>query len=187
MGGTRSVDPSIHIRPGVETDLPGLTELYNHYVRQSPATFDIDPFTIEQRRTGWFVRYPLTGPHRLFVAEARGDLLGYGTTSPIASKAGYAASVETSIYCRPDAVGRGIGTMLTRTLLDALACEDVHRVYCCITLPNQASTVLHLRFGFREVGVFREVGRKFGRWWDVLWMEKPMADYGRDSDESTSR
>ena len=60
------------------------------------------------------------------------------------------------------------------SLFDALREEDVHRAYAGVALPNEASLALHRRFGFTEIGTFREVGRKFGRWWDVTWLEKPL-------------
>ena len=99
-------------------------------------------------------------------------ILGYATSSPFRPKAAYATSVETSIYLAPDAGGRGIGTLLYKQLFDALATQDVHRAYAGITLPNEASVRIHERFGFRRIGVYEEVGRKFGRYYDVAWFEK---------------
>ncbi len=69
---------------------------------------------------------------------------------------------------------RGIGTLLYQALFDALADEGLHRAYAGIAQPNAASTALHERFGFRYVGTYREVGHKFGRWWDVAWHEKEL-------------
>ena len=78
------------------------------------------------------------------------------------------------MYCRPDAVGRGIGTRLYTALFDALSAEDVHRIVAGIGQPNPASVALHERFGFRRVGLFSQVGRKFGQYWDVAWFERPL-------------
>ena len=75
---------------------------------------------------------------------------------------------------RPEATGRGVGRMLYAALLAELAGEDVHRAYAAVALPNDASVALHRAFGFTDVGVFSEVGRKFDRWWDVLWLERPV-------------
>jgi phosphinothricin acetyltransferase len=83
-------------------------------------------------------------------------------------------SVETSIYLAPEATGRGMGTDLYAALFAALAEEDLHRAYAGVTLPNTASVALHRKFGFRSIGVYREVGRKFGKYWDVEWFEKPL-------------
>jgi phosphinothricin acetyltransferase len=154
-------------------DVPALTDIYNHYVRTSGVTFDTTEFTVEARRE-WFSHYATTGPHRLFVAVHGDDVLGYATSSPFRPKPGYATSVETSVYLRPDATGRGLGRLVYRAVLDALAGQDLHRAYAGVALPNDASVRLHERLGFREVGTFVEVGRKFGRYWDVLWFERSL-------------
>jgi phosphinothricin acetyltransferase len=158
------------IRPGREDDLVQLNELYNHYVRETPITFDIEPITMEQRLE-WFGHYD-GGRHRLLVATADDRVLGYATSSPFRPKAAYETSVEASIYLAPDATGHGIGTALYSRLFDELDGEDVHRAYGGITIPNPASISLHERFGFAVVGTYTEQGRKFDRYWDVVWYEK---------------
>lgn len=162
------------VRPGVASDLPALTDIYNHYVRSSAVTFDVDEWTLDARRE-WFGHYSTTGPHRLLVADEDGDVLGYVTSSRLRPKAAYATSVETTVYLRPDATGRGLGTLLYRELFAALAGEDLHRAFAGVALPNDASEALHRRVGFREIGVYGEVGRKFGRYWDVRWFERSLA------------
>ncbi|MFH9084399.1 GNAT family N-acetyltransferase [Streptomyces sp. NPDC017673] len=161
------------VRPGIETDLDALTAIYNHYVRETAITFDTAIFTSEERRP-WLLSHPEDGPHRLMVATDADSqqILGYATSSPYRPKPAYATSVETSVYVAPDAGRRGIGTLLYSALFDALAGEDVHRAYAGIAQPNEASTRFHERFGFAYVGTYREVGRKFGRYWDVAWYEK---------------
>ncbi|MDX3522270.1 GNAT family N-acetyltransferase [Streptomyces scabiei] len=165
----------VQVRPGVETDLAALTDIYNHYVRETPITFDTAVLTPEERRA-WLLSHPEDGPHRLMVAIAKESqrILGYATSSAFRPKAAYGTSVEVSVYLAPDAGGRGVGTLLYRALFAALATEDVHRAYAGIAQPNEASTRLHERFGFRYVGTYREVGRKFGRYWDVAWYEKEL-------------
>jgi len=73
---------------------------------------------------------------------------------------------------RHDAIGRGIGRTLYSALFDAIANEDIHTVVAGMTLPNDGSRAIHERFGFRQVGVFERVGRKFGQYWDVGWFQK---------------
>ncbi|KPC63155.1 GCN5 family acetyltransferase [Streptomyces sp. NRRL WC-3753] len=165
----------VQVRPGVEGDLKALTDLYNHYVRETPVTFDTAPFTPEERRP-WLLSHPEDGPYRLRVATDADsqEILGYATSSPYRAKAAYGTSVETTVYVAPGAGGRGIGTLLYTSLFDALAGEDLHRAYAAVAQPNDASGRLHARFGFRHVGTYREVGRKFGRYWDVAWYEKPL-------------
>jgi phosphinothricin acetyltransferase len=89
-------------------------------------------------------------------------------------KPAYDRTVETTIYCAPDSVGCGIGAQLYAALFDALAQEDVHRIVAGFVPPNPASEKLHQRFGFKTVGVFTEQGYKFGRYWDVCWMERAL-------------
>jgi phosphinothricin acetyltransferase len=164
---------SVLVRAGVLDDLPELTDLYNHYVLHDHATFDVEPFTVGARRA-WFDHYADTGPHRLLVAELAGTVAGYATSSAHRAKPAYASSVETTVYCAPDLVGRGVGSGLYAALFDVLAAEDVHRAYAGVALPNDASVRLHERFGFRELGTFHEVGRKLGRWVDVQWFERSL-------------
>lgn len=161
------------VRAARPADLRALTDIYNHYVDTSGVTFDTTRFTVEERRE-WFSHYATTGPHRLLVAVDGDDVLGYATSSPFRPKPGYASSVETSVYLRHDATGRGLGTMLYRALLEALADLDLHRAYAGVALPNDASVALHERLGFHEVGTYVEVGRKLGRYWDVRWFERPL-------------
>ncbi|MBC9713797.1 N-acetyltransferase family protein [Streptomyces sp. TRM66268-LWL] len=161
------------IRPGHEGDLEELTRIYNHYIVGTPITFDVDPVTAEQRRD-WLLAHPEQGPHRLLVAEQDGLVVGYATSSAFRPKLAYITSVETSVYLAPEYGGRGLGSRLYAALFEALADEDVHRAYAGITVPNEASFKLHERFGFKATGVHHEVGRKFGRYWDVAWFEKEM-------------
>jgi phosphinothricin acetyltransferase len=161
------------IRPGHEADLPALTDIYNHYVINTPITFDLFPLTVEQRRE-WFVEHAGDGRHRLLVAVEGGAVVGYATTSRFRVKAAYDTTVESSIYCRADCVRRGIGTALYRELFEAVKDEDINRIVAGITLPNPASTALHERCGFRNVGALSSVGRKFDTYWDVAWFERPL-------------
>jgi len=163
----------LEIRPAVDADLPALNDLYNHYVRETHITFDIEPITLEARRE-WFTHYGTTGRHRLLVATEADRLLGYATSSPYAPRPAYETSVETSIYLAPDAAGRGIGSRLYEALFRLLDGEDVHRAYAGVALPNPASIALHERFAFALVGRYTEQGRKFGRYWDVAWYERQL-------------
>ncbi|MFE7750415.1 GNAT family N-acetyltransferase [Streptomyces sp. NPDC057428] len=167
------------VRPGTEADLVALTDIYNHYVRETALTFDTAAFTPAERLP-WLRSHPEDGPHRLLVAQdlrtgGNADrVLGYATSSQYRPKAAYSTSVEVSVYCAPGSTGRGIGTLLYKALFDALAEEDLNRAYAAIAQPNEASVRLHDAFGFRHIGTYTEVGRKFGRYWDVSWYEKPL-------------
>jgi phosphinothricin acetyltransferase len=159
------------VRAAVAADLPALTAIYNHYVVHTPITFDLEPFEPAQRRA-WLDAHP-GGRHRVIVAEADGEVAGYASTSRWRPKAAYDTTVESSVYVRHDRVGRGIGRRLYAALFEAIAAEDVRTIVAGVALPNDASLALHRRFGFVEVGVFTSVGRKFDRFWDVAWLQRP--------------
>jgi phosphinothricin acetyltransferase len=165
--------PTIHVRPAEHSDLPRLTAIYNYFVVNTPVTFDLEPYTVE-RRAAWFEQFSVTGRHRLLVAEEAGLIVGYAGTTRFRVKPAYDTTVETTIYCSHDAPGRGIGSRLYAALFEAIAGEDIHRIVAGYTLPNAASAALHARFGFTPVGIFKEVGRKFGKYWDVAWTERPL-------------
>ncbi|HVX71095.1 MAG TPA: GNAT family N-acetyltransferase [Mycobacteriales bacterium] len=162
------------VRYAVDSDLPALTEIYNHYVVNTAATFDLEPFTVDSRRA-WFDHYRSSGRHRLLVASQADGLLGYASSSRFRVKPAYDPSIEVTVYLHPAATGAGIGSALYRRLFEELSGEDIHRAYAGIALPNDASVALHRKFGFAEMGTMTEVGRKFDRWWDVLWMERSLA------------
>ena len=161
---------SVTIRAAVQSDLPRLTEIYNHYVLNTAITFDIEPYTIETRRR-WFAQFSATGRHRLLVAEIDGTVVAYAGTHQFRTKAAYDTSVEVTIYCAPDRTARGIGTALYAALFEAVRDEDINAFVAGITLPNDASIALHERFGFQPAGVMHAIGRKFDQYWDVGWYE----------------
>jgi phosphinothricin acetyltransferase len=163
----------LRIREATRADLPRLTEIYNHYVVHTAVTFDIEPYTIE-RRAAWFEQFGSSGRYRLLVAEDDSRIAGYAGTTRFRPKAAYDTTVETTIYCAPEVIGKGIGGGLYSALFEALAGEDIRSIVAGYTLPNPASAALHARLGFKLVGVFRENGRKFGRYWDVTWVERPL-------------
>ena len=164
---------TVTTRAATRADVPRLTEIYNHYVIHTPVTFDLEPYTVE-RRMEWFAQFAPTGRHRLLVAEEDGIVVGYGGTTRFRAKAAYDTTVETTIYTAPEAVGKGIGKELYAALFNALADENVHRLVGGFTLPNAGSQKLHEYFGFKKVGVFTEVGYKFGKYWDVQWTERAL-------------
>lgn len=161
------------VRDARPDDLPPLTAIYNHYIVHTPITFDLKEYEPEERRQ-WLEEHRPSGRHRLLVAADDTGILGYASTSRWRAKAAYDPTVETSVYVRHDAVGRGLGSLLYGALFDAIANEDVNTIVAGMTLPNDASRALHERFGFREVGVFPRVGRKFGQYWDVGWFQRPL-------------
>lgn len=161
----------VDVRPARASDLDELTGIYNHYVANTAATFDVTTFTAAERRS-WLAGFAERGPHRLLVATRSGRVVGYAASSRFRPKPAYDTSVETSVYLHPDEAGRGTGSLLYQQLFGDLRGENLHRAYAVIAQPNQACLALHRRFGFTEVGTLREVGRKHGKWWDVVMMER---------------
>jgi phosphinothricin acetyltransferase len=161
----------VQIRSAEPRDLPRLTDIYNYYVLNTPVTFDVEPYTVERRQV-WFAQFEASGRYRLLVAESEAGVIGYAGTTRFRPKAAYETTVETTIYCAPDAVGKGIGRLLYGALFESLRGEDVHRFVAGYALPNPATKAIHERFGFKVVGVFSENGRKFGKYWDVCWVER---------------
>ena len=143
----------IMIRWAVEADIPQINNIYNHYIRETPITFDIGEKT-EKDSAYWLQKLGTSGRHQCFVAVRGDTVLGW------------------ACYLDPKAGGQGLGSALYARLFDALIGEDVHRALAGVTLPNDASLALHKRFGFTEVGTYSEVGRKFDTYWDVMWLEK---------------
>ena len=163
----------IQIRPAHREDLPGLTEIYNHFVVNTPVTFDLEPWTVG-RRMSWFEQFGPRGRYRLLVAVEGEVVAGYAGTTRFRVKAGYDTTVETTIYCAPGFEGKGIGRQLYAALFASLVGEDIHRIVAGYVPPNPASASLHDRFGFRRVGTFSECGYKFGRYWDTCWLERSL-------------
>jgi phosphinothricin acetyltransferase len=163
----------VRIRRAGEHDLPALLDIYNYYVLNTHITFDVEPRTLAQRRE-WFSHFGLAGRYQCFVA-VRDDLpIGWASSHPFKDRAAYDTSVETSVYLTEREKGRGIGRSLYAALLTALGREDVHRAFGGIAQPNEASVRLHLASGFTQAGLFEEVGRKFGKYWNVSWYQRVM-------------
>ncbi len=164
-------NPAIELRHAIPDDLEALTNIYNHYVRHSIATFDTTPFNPDARRT-WLAHFAIGSPHQLWLAVQGGIILGYASSSQYRPKAAYDTSIETSVYLHPDHLGAGIGHTLYAHLFKRLSVFDLHRAYAGIAQPNPASVALHQSFDFNLVGTFSEAGQKFGGYHNVDWYEK---------------
>ena len=163
----------IAMRRAEQRDLPGLLAIYNHYVVNTPVTFDVEPRTLAQRQL-WFDDFDETGMYQCFVAVDAGRPVGWACSARFKEKAAYSSTIETSIYLAPGAAGQGIGRRLYKALFAALSGQDIHRAFGGITLPNEASVALHRSVGFELVGTYPEIGRKFGKFWDVALYLRPM-------------
>ena len=151
--------------------MAALNDVYNHYVKTSPCTFDIDPISLEARLS-WFEGFG--GRNRIVVAVDGDRFLGYACTRPLHERKAYETSVASAVYVHQDHKGRGLGKQLYTALFEAIAGEDLHRCYAGISMPNDASVALHRSFGFSQVAYYTEQGRKFDRYWDVAWFEREL-------------
>lgn len=158
-------------RHALSSDMSRLTEIYNQYVAGSHVSFDMEPWTVEQR-VEWFSTKQTDGVHQVWVATIAGELAGAAWSGPWRAKKAYDRSVETTVVLDGAWTGRGIGPGLVGTLLDAVTKAGAHRAYAIVALPNVASISMHHRLGYRTVGTLEEVGYKMGRWWTTEILEK---------------
>ncbi len=150
-----------NVRPD---DAPAISEIYNHYVLNSPATFEEVPVSQDEMRQRII---ETTRACPWLVSEEDGKLLGYCYGRKWRERAAYRHSVEVSTYLDPSAVGKGRGSALLDAILIELRRRGFHCVMGGVSLPNDASVALLQKFGLRQVAHFKEVGYKFDRWIDV--------------------
>ncbi len=162
----------MNLREAREDDLGAINAIYNHYVTHSTCTYQETPETIEGRRE-WFQRhgpaYPVT------VAESDGEIVGWGALSAYHVRSAYRHTVEDSVYVAEAHRGHGIGSALLRDLIERARTLGHHAIIASIDASQAASIALHARSGFVEVGRFSQIGYKFDRWLDVVYMELLLA------------
>jgi L-amino acid N-acyltransferase YncA len=159
----------IHVRQCQREDCPGILEIYNDAVLTTTATYDYEPRTLEHRQS-WFDDHKRTGLP-IFVATENGKVIGWSALNRYHDRMGYRFTSENSVYIAADWRGKGVGKMLLEPLIKAGHDYGLHAIIAAIDATNEASIRLHRRFGFEEVGHFKNVGYKFGRWLDVIYME----------------
>lgn len=165
-------------RPG---DAARLAEIYAPYVRETAITFEYDVPTADEfrgRMEETLKRYPF------LVAEVAGKIAGYAYLGPFKERAAYDWCAETSIYVDGTLRRRGLGRLLYESIEDAAREMGLINLNACIGFPpvedehlTRDSVEFHERLGYRWVGQFHNCGYKFGRWYDMVWMEKDIADH----------
>jgi phosphinothricin acetyltransferase len=159
------------IRPVTLNDATSVCGIYNYYIENTGATFEEEPVPVsamEGRINAVTAKYPW------LVYEEAGEVLGYAYIHAWHERSAYRFTVEDSIYLKRGNTGRGMGKALLARLLEEIHKPDIHALMSVITVPNEASTALHEKFGFRQAGCFAEVGYKFGRrldvgYWELIW------------------
>jgi phosphinothricin acetyltransferase len=161
----------IRVRDAGADDLPAMLAIYNEIVANSTAIYNSQPSSLEERREWLRVRSAGGWP---VLAAVRGDeLVGYASFAEFRGAwPGYLHSVEHSVYVRADCRRQGVGRALLQALLPIAARMDKHVMIGGIDAANEGSLRLHESLGFERVAHFREVGRKFGRWLDLVFVQR---------------
>ena len=161
--------PGVTVRLARRDDAEAIRTIYNLEVTGSTVTFDLVPRTLADQQA-WLAEHD--GVHPAVVAEAGGEVVGFGSLAPYRSRPAYATTVEDSVYVRRDCRGMGVGRALLSELVRLGTVHGFHAVMARIVGGHEASIGLHGACGFELVGIEREVGRKFGRWLDVVLMQR---------------
>ena len=163
----------ITLRPASSGDLPALREIYAGHVLNGAASFEEVPPDLAEFEKRWRGITELGLPYLVACEGQR--LLGYAYAGPYRPRSAYRYTVEDSIYLDPKATGRGIGRRLLAAVIDGATAAGKRQMLAVIgDSGNRASIALHARLGFAEVGTFRAVGFKFGRWVDSVLMQRAL-------------
>lgn len=163
----------IIVRASTEADMPSITAIYAQSVREETASFELTPPDLAEmtRRRAAIVETDL--PY--LVAELAGALAGYAYASPFHPRPAYAHSVENTVYVAPAAQRRGVGRTLLTALIEACAARGFRQMIAVVGGSDHvASIALHKALGFSQVGVFKSVGYKHGRWLDTVYLQRPL-------------
>ncbi len=160
------------IRIADQDDAPGVAAIYAPYVLNSVISFETAPPDADEFRAR--IADCLTD-HPWLIAEVEGQIAGYAYAGPHSARAAYDWSANISVYLAADHHRRGLGRRLYDILVNLLRHQGYHSLFAGITLPNSASVALHTALGMKEVGIYKEVGFKFGEWHDVMWMGMPIS------------
>ena len=147
-------------------DAKAIADIYNHYVKESVATFDTEPWSEEKMRER-IEELSRNFPYMVY-RLTDGEIAGYCYAHPWKEKDAYRLTLETTVYISPTHTGKGIGKELMTRLIEDCRSKGFRTLIACITQDNEASFRLHEKLGFEKVSHFRKVGMKFDRWLDVI-------------------
>ena len=172
--GETAPEGEIVIRKGTVDDLSQVCEIYNYYVRNSVVTFDLEPLTLEDWRSKFQHIASMELPFLIAVSPS-GQILGFAYVAPWRQKAAYRRTVEDSIYLRPAAIGKRVGSKLLDVLIRESKAAGVREIVAVISDKGaEASVKLHEAYGFKHQGHLGKVGFKFGRWLGTVLMQKSL-------------
>ena len=157
------------IRLATIEDLKNITDIYNDAILKTNATFDTETKTLTEQKK-WFKEHGSKNP--IIVAEEDNEIVGWAALSKYDTKCAYSDTAELSLYVKPEYQKKGIGKQLMKRIIEDGEKAGLHAILARITDGNKVSIHLHELFGFKHVGVLKEVGFKFGKRLDVYIMEK---------------
>jgi L-amino acid N-acyltransferase YncA len=160
------------VRRAVESDVGEITRIYNDAILNTTATFDMEPKTLDDR-LDWF--RDRTDDYPVIVATVEDKVAGWAEIKPFGTRGAYRYTVENAVYVDPEYQGKGIGSALLGELVEIASDKGFHVILALIVAGNECSVRLHAKLDFEQVGVMREVGRKFDRWLDLLVFEKTLS------------
>lgn len=166
---------SIRICAAQAADVPAILAIYNHAVLNTTASYDYEPHTLDQRMA-WFEQHQAMGLAMLVAMDDANQVVGWGSLSKFREKIGYQYSVEHSVYVSVEHRRRGIGRLLLQSLIEAARVRGAHTIIGGVDASNEASRALHESLGFEAVAHFRQVGRKFDRWLDLVFFQLLLTD-----------
>jgi phosphinothricin acetyltransferase len=162
---------AVEIRPAVANDLPAMTDIYNDVIASSTAVYSVLPATRAERRA-WFESRAAAG-FPILVGVSRGAVIGFASFGEFRGVwPGYRYSVEHSVHVQRDQRSKGVGSLLVRALFPLASTMGKHVMIGGIDAANAGSLHMHERLGFQQVAHFREVGHKFGRWLDLVFVQR---------------
>lgn len=165
----------ITIRPAEEKDLPSILDITNDAILNSNALWEEQPVTITNREQ-WFATKHEAGVPVLVCVDRHNinHVLGFGSYGPFRPHEGFKFSVEHSLYVSKEARGQGAGKLLLQHLISHAKNANMHVMVGGISADNAVSIALHEKFGFTQQALLPQVGRKFGKWLDLLFMTKQL-------------
>ena len=159
----------INIRSATFDDIKDITKIYNDAIQNTVATFDTEVKTFEQQKE-WFKSHGLKNP--IIVAEKDDEVIGFASLSIYSDRYAYSDTAEISLYVRDEYQDKGVGKKLIKAIIDEGKNASLHTIIARITEGNEKSVHLHKLVGFEHVGIYKEVGFKFGKRLDVYLMQK---------------
>ena len=159
------------LRDATPADAPGIAAIYGYWVLNGTGTFE-ETIPSTDEMSARMANVAKSGMPWMVAVDAKDAVKAYAYTSPFRPRTGYRWSVEDSVYVAPEAHGRGLGSTLLRAVLAKTEAAGIRQVVAVIgDSANQGSVGLHRACGFQDMGIFRDVGYKFGRWLDIVLMQ----------------